>query len=608
MQYRTIIDNSPTVISCQPKFGMCYDIVVAGLGTAGAIAMLAAARLGLTVFGFDRATGMGGMGTLGSVLDYYYGQGGGLQEDVNGKCSDMVNDGGYVTSQRPDLNGRESFPGAVKSYVLEYTVLDNKATIRYETIAIGVYLEGKRIVGLRCWDGSRCIDIQSKIVVDATGDAGFSRMAGARMNPARLTDNTHQYYSKTKTLLFDSGFVMGLWHGCGRMDAQNPQALSKGVLQAMLFPFERRHISSDTHTVYESPIYGFREGPRIRSKEVLTLDDVMNGKSTAEPIFYAASHVDSFNHDLALEDDLLQDFYICGLDRACMTVAVPMGSLIPEEMDGLLAAGRCIGVDHNIAACVRMKRDMEKSGEASAALAYASIRTDVHPREVPYDAVASMLRQSGCLNDNQYNPWYSLEIVNRAGSSPSSMRDALCRSPLFAMWVARSSAYNWTPYLKEWVDCHDNDLCINSALTLGMIGDAAALPSLRSICAESLHKKIEYGTLWKAICLLGRYAIKSDAKIMAQILQYSYFGGHKDESYCFNQDQRAFIFLAAEMSLLKIALRNMESNIIARSIDCLHRIILDPVFVLTLSVGLGNVDLTDTARRMACCISGYNNY
>lgn len=79
MIYRKIVDGVPeeTPVSSS-VFHKHYDVIVAGVGTAGIYAVIAAGRNGASVLGVDRLPSAGGMGTVGYVSGYYYGKGGGL--------------------------------------------------------------------------------------------------------------------------------------------------------------------------------------------------------------------------------------------------------------------------------------------------------------------------------------------------------------------------------------------------------------------------------------------------------------------------------------------------------------------------------------------------
>ena len=55
------------------RFDEKYDICVVGLGTAGAIALIAAAKKGLKVLGIEKTNYLGGVGTGGpSTTNIFY--------------------------------------------------------------------------------------------------------------------------------------------------------------------------------------------------------------------------------------------------------------------------------------------------------------------------------------------------------------------------------------------------------------------------------------------------------------------------------------------------------------------------------------------------------
>ena len=112
-----------------------YDVAVVGLGTAGAIALIAAARLGLSAIGIERLNGMGGTGTVGNIKGYYFGSHGGLYEEIN-KKAESVRASNQVA---PNIDA--------KLYVLEREAVLAGAQIQYETVVCDVsfYQTVKRV-------------------------------------------------------------------------------------------------------------------------------------------------------------------------------------------------------------------------------------------------------------------------------------------------------------------------------------------------------------------------------------------------------------------------------------------------------------------------------
>ena len=74
-------------------FNDYYDVVIVGLGTAGSIAAIAAARKGLKTLGIERLNCMGGQATAGGVFAYYFGAAGGLFENIAAEVNEAEKHG-----------------------------------------------------------------------------------------------------------------------------------------------------------------------------------------------------------------------------------------------------------------------------------------------------------------------------------------------------------------------------------------------------------------------------------------------------------------------------------------------------------------------------------
>ena len=85
MILREMIDGVSRTSVVEPVFDESYDLIVVGLGTAGAISLIAAGREGLKVLGVEQLYGMGGTGTIGAITGYYFGALGGLYKEMDEK-------------------------------------------------------------------------------------------------------------------------------------------------------------------------------------------------------------------------------------------------------------------------------------------------------------------------------------------------------------------------------------------------------------------------------------------------------------------------------------------------------------------------------------------
>lgn len=86
MYLTEFISKKSSRIECEPKFESQFDVVVVGMGTAGAIAAIAAAEQGVTVCAVEKLNLPGGTATSGGIAGYYYGLPGGRFEELDNRA------------------------------------------------------------------------------------------------------------------------------------------------------------------------------------------------------------------------------------------------------------------------------------------------------------------------------------------------------------------------------------------------------------------------------------------------------------------------------------------------------------------------------------------
>jgi hypothetical protein len=72
---------------------------------------------------------------------------------------------------------------------------------------------------------------------------------------------------------------------------------------------------------------------------------------------------------------------------------IPYGALVPEAVDNVLAAGRCVSAELRMADLVRLIPNCFVTGQAAGVAAAVAVRDSCRPREVDVTAVQQMLRQ-----------------------------------------------------------------------------------------------------------------------------------------------------------------------------------------------------------------------
>lgn len=598
----------------QPEFSRHYDVIVAGLGTAGSIAAIAAARKGLSVLGIENLTCMGGTGTAGAILSYYFGLKGGLHEQFDEEIAELEQEG---------YPKRGKSGGDLKKWVIERHALAAGVKICYESTAVGVYLEGNAVKGVR-WigpDGLR--EAGAKVVIDCTGNAELCAMAGCGFRQGRALDGRSQPFSNALETV--GGNRIGTFYtDSGYVDPSSGEDLSRAIIESAVLPTHLRdRYEGGSRILRIASLLGIREGRFIEGEEEVTLAAFLNETMSERPLFYAYSNLDNHSKDIAFESANQQDWIVgAGLWGLNFSVPVPLGALIPKGFDGLLAAGRCIALDHDISGCIRMKREMHKTGEAAAAAAALAIERGIRLKDVPYEPLAAELRKTGCLNEQVFVrfrdtslPKETWPVAERDASSiwltdEQAIRSGLSgEKPGIAIWSAKRLGERISGPLRDWAaQEEDAHLRSNSAFALALLDDEAAVPALRQMVAErdpfvpKTSRKYNQVRGYAAIYLLGKLG---DEGIVPELLAImddrgSFVNCSTDAEFINTDDDYFFqYFTFSLMALYRIGEQHARlRRTIAERIEA---IVGQPGFALSVTLK-GNTelkhDMTGTVRNV----------
>jgi succinate dehydrogenase/fumarate reductase flavoprotein subunit len=78
---------------------------------------------------------------------------------------------------------------------------------------------------------------------------------------------------------------------------------------------------------------------------------------------------------------------------------VPYRSILPEKIDGLLVAGRCISATHVAAAAGKSMGNCMATGHAAGAAAALSAKKGITPRDLKVKELQDRLRADGVTFD-----------------------------------------------------------------------------------------------------------------------------------------------------------------------------------------------------------------
>ena len=512
---KQIINNANDI-----QFDKKYNVVVAGLGTSGALAALYAAENGLSVLGAESFKCIGGTHTIGGVFVPYYGCPGGRFLETNEKAASFFDKYTCTETEAWKL-------------VVENEMLKAGVDIEYESTVCGVYKEEDTVIGVKLFTKYGFKNIKCDVLFDCTGDAIVAHMAGCLSEYGRKDDEQTQPYSMV-SFGYDGTRYRFTNVDFGRVDQRNDRELSDAYIfsRAYEMPEERKNLSFVSHM----PLIGIREGRRIISEEQITLNNLFMNKFTETPVCYSYADLDKHGWDVAFDGEALGDWAIgANIGSYNLTIPISYKTIIPKGVSGILVPCRGLGVDRDISTAVRMLTDMKKLAEISADMAYLAIKNKCALKDISYDDLKEMLLKSGCLNyehnrgvcidgirDNEGKllPWVKVNFVNE----PQLLKDKLATDkPGQAIWSAKLMGAKAAPVLKELLSSDEENTRKHAAFALASIGCEECKSTLRQMVEErdnvmlrDCHRNNFRGCM--AIYWLGRLADKEIADSLIQII------------------------------------------------------------------------------------------
>ncbi len=593
------------------------DVLVAGLGTAGALAAVYAAERGLSVLGVENLSVPGGAATAGSVFNYYQGERkSGFYREIDRHQAACR---GVLTAH--PTNGGGSL---AKMYALERALDESGVKRVYNAMVTEVLTDGeKTAVGARYWAADGLHIVYAKQIIDATADGVLCRAAGCEMQKGRDADGLFMPFSSVANLYDPASGVFGFsYSDCGVVDQYDARAFGRAIVNAASDRFHRldcyRPEKGGRVYMGTAMLTGLREGERIVGEETARLSDALSGVYTDHPMFYMYSNIDGHSKDFAFEEPILRDWFsIAGMWGWNLKIPLPAGILIPKGWNGLLAAGRHVSCDHSLSYGLRMMDDMARCAEAAVLLAEYSIKSGKRACTMPYEALREGMLRHGALREADEPALERQPIAEnaRAEGAPWLADTDAIRAGLeseqcgYALWSARQKGAAFRKTLAGWLKADNEHLAINAALALALNGfDDGADVLLRALDDRSGYipatsKMYVPPRVMAVILACGRLGLRDAAEwLMAcfeqpestddmPICRPYIFDNREDVRFQF----RSHAF-AALMALLERC-PDLEESLLPR----MRAVLADPAFELSSTMMNDNQlreNLTDTARRL----------
>lgn len=157
--------------------------------------------------------------------------------------------------------------------------------------------------------------------------------------------------------------------------------------------FDRCYLANLPHQL------GVRESRHIVGEHTLTREDVLAGRDFEDQVGRGAYPLDI--HDTGIGAKVLGTKVEGGgitLQYLSRSYGIPKRALIPNGLDNVIVAGRCISSDHEAAGSVRGQAVCMVSGHAAGTIAALGAQgSGVALRDIPHGDVQDVLRQQGAV-------------------------------------------------------------------------------------------------------------------------------------------------------------------------------------------------------------------
>ncbi|MFA4016856.1 MAG: hypothetical protein RUDDFDWM_001967 [Candidatus Fervidibacterota bacterium] len=509
------------------------DIVIAGGGTAGAIAAIAAGRRNAKVMLLEWGTILGGMGTAGGIHTYYYGVKGGLQDEVDER----------VDALSKVFAGEKGFVGfhpEAKKFVLTDMAVSAGVELRLRTVVVGALVEPygdrKRINAVEIVGANGCSTVYAHSFIDCTGDGDLAAIAGAEFVLGREADLMLHAYSQPAGVIDEHGRLSFLNFDAGYVDPTDVVDMTRARRTSIRY-YWREKFTCKERLLYIAPLLGVRQGRHIIGDYQLTLFDETVGRKFDDAVSYTWANYD--NHSFDYENESYEAIFwtwVLGQWGKPIGCEVPYRCMLPRGIDGLIVACRALSVTVDAHHEFRMMRDMQRLGEVAAIAASIALKKGTTVREVDIGELQSELRRCGLLSDDEVIKCpLSLSLPEQFRRSPDEAIKAPSEELLKECEAAISSE---KPEDAFWLLAHNGERAMDILLTalssqsekirfyaasaLAMLGyDDGAQELIECVRQRRgmLHRGSKAAPMWlSAILMLGKLKCKAGVKAIIEVL------------------------------------------------------------------------------------------
>ncbi len=321
--------------------------------------------------------------------------------------------------------------------------------VYYNTVLTAVETEGRRARAAIVWNKDGFVRLAARCFADCTGDADLSVLAGCSCDKGREADglmtpcslemhldhvdgdalvsyqNAHN--SPKLVEIIDELKAKGIWDfpyeifvadqlvekdvflintirqvGIdGTDEASVSRALADGRRESLrLFRIIREYFPGFQNARIRKlcDTLGVRETRRLRGRYTITVEDALTGRRYSDCVAATTYNFDLPDPLRPSFDPMMGDAKTPNAVRKHVVIRIPYRSLLPEAMDNLIVAGRCVSAQREVLGPVRIMGPCMMMGQAAGTAAALACQTGVELPAVDTDALRAALWEDGVID------------------------------------------------------------------------------------------------------------------------------------------------------------------------------------------------------------------
>jgi glycine/D-amino acid oxidase-like deaminating enzyme len=433
------------------------DVVVTGGGPAGTAAAVQAGRRGASVVLIEQSGMLGGVATAGLMSHWTGETRGGIYEEILDRCAALEASWGVVADEGSTAGANAMGKHGERRQLINHEVLravllrmceEANVDVRLYSFAGAPLMEAAagglpRIRGVITESKNGREAFRAKVVVDASGDGDIAAAAGAPFTKGREYDGKMQPmtsmlkiggvdtsrvryvpgfedsydipagdlqtvartripYPAGHVLIYPTslpGTVVLNMTNCVKVDGTRTEDLVRAerTCRSQIGPileFLRAEVPgfAKAYLIQSSAAIGVRETRHFMGEATITERDILTARVFDDWIV-ARAHFNFDVHNLegaGLDETGVQKQF--GQRRG---YTIPYGCFVPQRVDGLFVAGRCISGTHMAHSSYRVMPICANMGQSVGVAAALCAASGTLPRALPAREVQAVMRELG---------------------------------------------------------------------------------------------------------------------------------------------------------------------------------------------------------------------